>query len=96
MGALPAIIESRRDEIAAWPALGLDIDIETPTSERATYRAVLPEFGLSAEGTDEDDALIVRFTTLVTTLVQRGESLPDRSAWLAVHPDRPASSRRER
>lgn len=97
MPASPATVASRRDEIAAWLAPGLDIEIEGPTVAQSTYRASLPEFGLSAEGTSEDealDALTARLADLLTTYLHRGGPLPDRGAWLAAHPGRPASPRR--
>ena len=57
MDSLRDQVNDRSDEIAAWMALGLDIDMLGPSSEAPRYRALLPEFELVGEGETEDEAI---------------------------------------
>lgn len=87
-------IEAQRDEIRAWLAPGVDIDIREPTTESPLYRAVIAEFDLIGEGrTYEEafDAVVGRFTTFLADLIAEDAPLPDRSVWLAKHPRPPDS-----
>jgi predicted RNase H-like HicB family nuclease len=83
------VIEEQRDEIRAWLAPGVDIDIKEPTTESSSYRAVIAEFGLVGEGkTYEEafDAVIAHFATFLDDLIAEDSPLPDRTVWLAKHP----------
>ncbi len=95
MESLPSIIESRRDEISMWLAPGIEINITTIATKDFAYRASIAEFDLIADGLTEEetlDALMERLSDLITTFMQSGASLPDRSEWLAAHPIRPTGS----
>jgi len=86
--------EAKRDEIRAWLAPGIDIDVNEPTTESAPYRAVIEEFGLTGEGKTYEAALgavIEHFATLLADVIAEDSPLPDRSIWFAKHP-RPSDS----
>ncbi len=92
MDLLPDLIRARQEEITAWLAPGLDIDMLVPTPVSPSYRAMLPEFDLIGEGATEDEAinaLMMRFSDFLTTSLLNDAPLPDRRGWLAAHPDRP-------
>lgn len=76
------------ETLSQWFAPGLDISLDYPTDENPKYRASVEEFGLSAEGDSVDDAYeaVARLVVeMVVARLVRGESLPDRTAWLEAH-----------
>lgn len=92
MDSLSDLIKTRQEEITAWLAPGLDIDMRVPTPESPSFRAVLSEFDLIGEGATEDEAinaLMIQMTEMMTTFMRANIPLPDRSEWLATHPERP-------
>ena len=98
MESLPDLIRARQEEITAWLAPGLDIDMLVPTPESPSYRAALPEFDLIGEGPTEDaaiNALMTRFSDFLNTFILSDTPLPDRRTWLAAHPDRPTDGGNE-
>ena len=92
MDSLPDLIKARQEEITAWLAPGLDIDMLVPTPESPSFRAVLSEFDLIGEGATEGEAinaLMIQMSEMMTTFILANIPLPDRSEWLAAYPERP-------
>jgi predicted RNase H-like HicB family nuclease len=87
--------DARRDTIRAWLAPGVDIDMYEPTPESSSYRAVIPEFGLTGEGKTYEEAfaaVIEHFATFLAGLIDEDLPLPDRNVWFAKHPRPTADS----
>ncbi|MDQ2786955.1 MAG: hypothetical protein M3Y58_18345 [Chloroflexota bacterium] len=86
--------EAKWDEIRAWLAPGVDINVNEPMTESSPYRAVIEEFGLTGEGETYEkafDAVIEHFATFLADLIAEDSLLPNRSVWFAKYPRPPDS-----
>ncbi len=72
---------ARMAEVDLWVASGIDLVVEPPNTDHADFMAGTPEFGLTAHGDTEQEAIHAMFAALdriIEAFVNEGQPLPVR------------------